>query len=1180
MRANATLFPVLMLILLLAGCFKKKIDSQEQAREILSSRNLGLAYLEENKLPEAESEFKKLIELAPKEAMGYANLGIVYMRMGKIQDAEKKINAGLERDPDNADIRLILATLYDISDREDQSLQELKQILSKHPDYIKAMFALADIFSKQSDPQAVLTRESYLKGIVKFAPANLVGRLYLMESFLGHNEYDSALAQLEAIRKEFPEFPGESNNFYNKAVQLLKAGKGMEAVTPAKIFHNFLKLTPAYQSAVQELKGPRGDLIGFPIITMGDVVSGYVSQGGSILESIRFTDVTQVAGLNAIALAGYKARNIAVGDVDNDGDHDLFICTYDGQKKQQAGLLFRNDMGTYTDVTDESGLDTHGNGVSAEFSDYDNDGFVDLFLTTENGIYLFHNDGKGKFSNVTSASGIQSSAASNYEIFVDADHDGDLDILTGNKNTNRFYRNNSDGSFSDQTEYAGLTAANLDTRDAAFADFDDDGDIDLLLGNEESSALLYTNLREGKFQDISVKSGIPSGVHAPAIAAGDYNNDGYPDIFTGTSGSGNAGLYLNNKDGTFSPDKNARSWLSALGKVKCNQAKFFDFDNDGSLDLLVAGEIPDKNEREMFLFHNDGWGKFEDLSRLLPTEIKSARHIAVADFNEDGDFDIYMTDPNGGFHLLRNDGANANHYLRIQLVGVRTGSSKNNYYGIGSKLEIRAGELYQMKIITDPDVLVGLGDHSKADVIRIQWTNGVSQNIFSPASDQDLVEQQELKGSCPFLYSWNGNGFEFVKDIMWKSALGMPMGIMGRNTSYAFPDASEGFILLPGEMLQPRENQLVLQITSELWETIYTDKLNLVAVDHPENVEIYVDEKFTPPPFPPLRIYAVSKERLPVAAMDGFGNNVLPKLAARDFQYVATLIPQKYQGLTEPSELILDPGPVITSDSLFLFLQGWIFPTDASINFALSQSSSVKAVPPCLQVKNKSGKWVTVIDNIGFPMGKDKTVVVDLTGKYLSNDHRIRILTNMEIYWDHAFFATPVHVPVRLTTLSPEFADLHYRGFSFMYRKGGRYGPHWFDYQKVSASPKYLDLSGYYTRYGNVLPLLQKADDEYVISNAGDEMTVKFNFMNLPALDRGNKRDYLVFSEGWVKDGDLNTADGNRVEPLPFHGMKKYPYGHDENYPSDPGHQNYRKEFNTRYVNADGYMNLLSHPRN
>jgi len=353
--------------------------------------------------------------------------------------------------------------------------------------------------------------------------------------------------------------------------------------------------------------------------------------------------------------------------------------------------------------------------------------------------------------------------------------------------------------------------------------------------------------------------------------------------------------------------------------------------------------------RGLLLFHNDGTGKLTDVSSILPENLSS--------------------------------------------VGLSAGSNKNNHFGIGAKLEVRAGDLYQMRVATDPTTHFGLGQRLKADAVRILWTNGVPQNVFHPNSDQVLLEEQILKGSCAFLYAWNGERYDFITDMMWRSALGMPMGIMSGSTAYAFPDASQEYLKISGDLLKARNGIYSLQITEELWETAYCDQVRLLAIDHPDSADIYVDERFVPPPFPSLHIYKVAEKHLLRSARDERGNDLLPWLREKDDAYVANLKPAKYQGLTEMHDLILDPGNLSPAGRVFLFLHGWLFPADASINVAISQSDQIKVVPPYLQVINRKGDWQTVVTNMGFPMGKNKIVVADLTGRFLTDDYRVRIRT-------------------------------------------------------------------------------------------------------------------------------------------------------------------------------------------
>ena len=289
-------------------------------------------------------------------------------------------------------------------------------------------------------------------------------------------------------------------------------------------------------------------------------------------------------------------------------------------------------------------------------------------------------------------------------------------------------------------------------------------------------------------------------------------------------------------------------------------------------------------------------------------------------------------------------------------------------------------------------------------------------------------------------------------------------------------------------------------------------------------------------------------------------------LKAFDYHYAVEHAPGAYQGVVEPHAIVLDLGDIPNDMPLTLFLSGWIFPTDTSINVALFQNPEINPRFPSVAVKDKAGEWKTVIDMIGLPAGKNKTITVDLTGKFLSEDRHVRIETDMQIYWDAAFFTVGTQdVPIEMTTLNPDSADLHYRGFSEMYRPNS-HAPHLFDYQKVTKDAQWRDLAGHYTRFGDVTPLLQEVDDMYVILNAGDEITVEFEASRLPALKPGWVRDFILYSDGWDKDGDINTLTSQTVEPLPFHGMSAYPYPETEHYPDDEAHRQYQLEYNTRRV--------------
>jgi hypothetical protein len=681
-----------------------------------------------------------------------------------------------------------------------------------------------------------------------------------------------------------------------------------------------------------------------------------------VLASLMFTDVTAAAGLDAVALGAPAGARLAVADYDGDGDEDIYAAAAGG------GALLRNDAGVFADVTERAGVRATG-GVAAIFDDYDNDGHLDLFVTRQGGDALFQNRGDGTFRDATRSAGIQDPHPSPAPLFLDADHDGDLDLFLPEPGPNRLYRNNGDGSFVESAQRMGIAGQHGNHRAAAFGDFDGDAGLDLIVANEAAGVELYHNLLGGQFADVTASSGVEPGSGVVALAVGDYNNDGSLDLFLAGPGVGQSSLFTNKGDGTFERDRRPTAMFRSLGDLAVRQAAFLDFDNDGWLDLLVVGEARGGG-RDVMLFRNGAPGRFDNVSSLLPRDSGMTRDVAVLDYDGDGDLDLVVARADGTLRLLRNDGGNANHYLKLQLTGLMVAGSKNNHFGIGATVEVRAGGMYQMRVVTQPVTYFGLGQRRTADALRIVWTNGVPQNVFYPASDQGLVEEQILKGSCPFLYAWNGERYEFVTDVMWRSALGMPLDIMGgAKGGYAPAAASREYIRIPDGALRPKDGVYSVQVTGELWETGYLDELKLVVVDHPESVRVLLDERFVPPGDATLRIYQVARPRTPVSATDEQGRDLLPLLRERDDRYVSQFRLGRFQGVTAMHDLVLDLGALDPSEDVTLFLNGWIFPTDASINVALAQSKQLVSVPPQVQVVGSDGRWHTVIDNMSFPSG-------------------------------------------------------------------------------------------------------------------------------------------------------------------------------------------------------------------
>ena len=1118
----------LILIAILAfipGCKSERNLDQNALIQIFAHRNLGLGYLEENRLTEAQKEFQTLITSVPDEAMPHANLGLAFLRNNDPAQAESELKKAIKLDPMNPDIRLIFAEVLTHAGRNKDALDQLRQGLKQNPKHLRCNYRAVQLLLQEGNKQNLAAIKQHLENVLSVMPSSLPARLQLNEVLLDQNDTAAVTHQLEEIRRMVPAMSPEASSILNGLLQNIRANKTSDANIKLRMLHNMLKPSPIYQQSIVELNGPGGASIGFPIMDFSGKLTKQITAENVMLKSLQFVKAEPFGNVQSSPIAA---------DLDSDGDQDLVV--------PKPFSVLKNDKGKFGDITSKSGVKIPEQCAGGSAADYDNDSNLDVLMHCPGKNILLRNLANFAFQDVAEKAGL-AKVSGRASAWIDLDEDGDLDLLLADSQ-NKFFRNNGDGTFGPFHESLQLPGKNSSAENFHFADFDDDSDLDVLMIRQDESVQFWTNERAGIYKDITKGSGLEN-ARGP-IAIGDYNNDGWIDIF--------AGILFRNKNGSFVQDNNSPE-LAQLSKAT---PSFFDFDNDGQLDLAINT----KNKQPQ-LYRNNAAGIFAKTSTALPGTV-----LLISDFDSDGDED-YLSANGSQLQLIKNEGGNANHWINVRLAALAMESGKINHYGVGAHVEVRADTLYQKKVVTQTVTHFGLGSRLKADVVRVVWNNGVPQNDFQPQANQTIVEKQVLKGSCPFLYAWNGKQYKFVTDIMWRSALGMPLGFLGASSQqYAFPDSTDEYLKIPANALQPLDGEYRIQITEELWETVYVDRTKLMIVDHPADIDVYIDEKFVIPPFPKLHIYGIRKQIPPISAIDGAGVNVLPELLHEDERYVSGLQPARYQGLTELHDLILDPGNISDQRKSLLFLKGWIFPTDASINVAIRQTAAVRSVQPYLQVMNKNGQWQTVIENISFPMGKNKMMILDLTGKYLTNDYRIRIRTNLQIYWDAAFFATEdTNVPIMMTNLSPSHADLHYRGFSKLYRKSD-YGPHLFDYNDVTVEKRWRDLEGYYTRYGDVTSLLQESDDQYIILNSGDEISIAFSAASAPALKPGWKRDYLIYNDGWIKDGDLNTAYSKTVDPLPFQNMTQYPYGNNESYPQDEIHKRFLHTYNTRKISA------------
>jgi hypothetical protein len=817
-----------------------------------------------------------------------------------------------------------------------------------------------------------------------------------------------------------------------------------------------------------------------------------------------------------------------------------------------------------------------GTGLACAVGDFDNDGLPDLALAITNPdgqdrLVLYRNLGSGKFEDVTGASGIAATSHPSSLMFVDYDHDGDLDLfVTGtptasHASPNALWRNNGNKTFTDWTQQAGLegTAA---TSAAVLSDLNNDRAVDLLVAGKNSTPTFFANRREGPFGASPLFSEkLPPTVSATTV---DFNKDGWMDVLLSHTGAPGVTLWRNVEGKSFE-----RVPLPMTGVLRATAAIPIDFDNDGWID--IAALVETRRGPELRVLRNLGPGGFEDVSaqlKLNDLHLHSPRSLLADDVNRMGASDLIVTDTDGTSLLLANIGGNRNHSLHIVLHG-----GADNKSGIGTKIQVFANGLWQKWEDTgQPEILAGLGSAEKADLVRLLWPTGVPQDEIDVASSDmvPITETDRRGSSCPTLFSWNGSHYNFITDVIGAAVIGHWVS----PTRHNIPDPDE-WIKVDGNQLRARNGLFSLRFGEPMEEVNFVDQVRLVAIDHPSATAVFPNEGFlSEPPFAKAKTIVAAAPHPLAGAWDDHGNSVHDLLSQQDVndretrKYVRDFTNLPFAGFANLHSLTIDIGPWSDQHPLRLLLHGFIEYFSASSMYSAWQAG-LSPIPPYIEAQMPDGSWRKVVADMGFPAGLPRTVTVDLTGKLQPGVTRLRITTNLQIYWDQALVdnePSPKQEPddAALTTHTTELplahATLAFRGYP-QQLDGRTPGDLTYNYQRMSATGPFVPHTGAYTRYGDVTPLLHTVDDEFVIFGTGEDMDLEFSSAALPPLPKGWSRDYFFYANGFVKDMDFYEAKPFSVGSLPFHGMSSYPYPANEHYPTDAAHTAYQLEYNTRF---------------
>jgi Tfp pilus assembly protein PilF len=1102
-------------------------------REAVSAFYTGLAALQTSQEPLARQKFERVTAIVPEEPAAWANLGLLFLRQQELDTARERLSKAAELAPDNAPIQGLLGLVESRKGNPAEAIAHWKRAIELDPGDLRSAFALGQETARQGGDAHEAEAQQVFAGIVTRS-GNLAARLELARLAAKRGDRQGLQQALGPLGGQSKGWPPEAQAQL-AAVQSAAAGDPRAAATRITFLKNVLQRVPDYRLAYSAVTTPL-EALGQPLMQL-IALKNPDPHPAPADEALTFT-VERMPGDAAWA-----------GTFSAGGEGSPAVITAGPTGLALGGKPITAVSGT---------LPAFSPPGTVLPIDVNYDFRTDLVMADAKGVHVLRQEADGRFTDVTAATTLPESVLSAPATAVwgaDVDLDGDLDlVLAPVSGPPVELRNNNDGTLTALTPFPGVPSL----RGFAWADLDGDGVPDASLLDAAGALHVLINERGFGFAERQVPA---PGAPVAAIAVADVGPSAAFDVILATAKGEVMALSL-------APGAEKPRTLATLDTVPAGfglgagHITVSDLDNNGASDLVVAGP------RTSRVLLGGAGAEF----RLLP-QVVDVGVAGTADLDGSGRIALVGLSGAGQAARTTSRGSKAYHWQVYRPRAANTlGDQRINSFGIGGEVEVRTGLHAQKQAITSPLVHFGLGDARRADVVRIVWPNGTLQSEFDRPADTVVLANQRLKGSCPWLFGWNGREMAFLTDLIWRSPLGLR--INAQDTADVV--MTEDRVRIPGDRLEARDGEYDLRITAELWETHFFDLVSLVAVDHPAGTEVFLDERFSVPP-PSLDAIVTGPVQAFSAARDDGGRDVRTIVSARDDEHLDFAGRGAYQGITRDHFVELElPTDAPRDGPLYLVAQGWIHPTDSSVNVAISQGAHARPRGLSLSVADAAGRFREVRPNLGFPAGKDKTILVNLGGVFpASGPRRLRLSTNLEIFWDRLGWAVGrPDVGLAPVGLSLNAAELVYRGYSVTSQHAPS-SPERPRYELEGTAPRWLDLEGYYTRFGDVRPLVGAVDDRYVIMNAGDELRLRFRAAAPPP---GTVRDFILVSNGWVKDGDYNTTASRTVLPLPTHAHARY-VDRPSRLEDDPvyrAHPQDFSEYHTRYATPAPARDALS----
>jgi tetratricopeptide (TPR) repeat protein len=1074
------------------------------------------------------------------EAVATNNRGVALMGRFDYEAARVEFDKVAQRYPDEPDVQVNLAIA--ILNRqgegdEELALSILAGVLEKVPDHARALYCSGLLELHKGEPEKALER---FRRVSELDPDDADAAYNVGQCLMQQGKPEEALPWYERAIKLDPYL---RSAYYTAFQAKQRLGKRDEA---RDLLDTFKLLEDNPRVRLVEFKytkmGAKGNALA---LDQSDSKPRPVPQGPLFAGAVTAVTVEELQWRDAVSTA-----SITACDLNGDERTDLLVAgalaTADGAAN---AVLLANGAGF--ELAADHPLASVSKVNTALWGDIDNDGLTDVYLCRQGTNQLWRQPEPGQWLDVTAETGTGNGELDTVDgAIFDADHDGDLDLFLINADgANELLNNNRDGSFKPLAGELGLTGSGAG-RSLVLADIDSDRDVDLIMINRQPPHQVFRNHLMWEYQPAPGFDAL-SQADVAAAAAGDLDADGKIELYTVDS-AGELRFWQADGEGVWQPDELSRSKVVAPlpGPARIELA---DLDGDGSVDIVTSGD------KGLQLYAGG------DANPVLIDQQPEQQLVA---------WSLVATDPgqgpslvgwsSGASPVIWKPGGGRHPFVALRLSGQEdaSGSVRSNASGIGAEMALRTGS--QWSVVSTlrqgsgpgqslQPVMIGLGGAERIDFVAIDWSDGVYQTELDLAKGEThlITETQRQLSSCPVLFAWNGERYEFVTDFLGVGGIGYAMGPPGQ---YGEPRPWEN-LLLSSDQLSPRDGALLLKLTEPMEEITYVDTVRLTAYDLPPGWSMTLDERMgISGPQPTGRVVLYRHQVAPVRAVNNRGEEVTGTVLTADrkaapvgeldHRFIGRLEESHQLTVTFAEPLDGHPGkPVLVAD-------GWVEYPYSQTNFAAWQAGA-QYLAPTLSALAGNGRWQVLLEQLGYPAGMPRQMSLPLAN-LPPGTRQLRLETNQEVYWDRLVVAYEEPCPeVRSQQLQLTAADLRQTGFARRHDAPQRVPS--YDYSRRAPRWDTRHMAGWYTEMGPITELVDSRDGAVAIFGPGEEIHLQFEAPEAE-LPEGWQRVYVLESEGWCKDMDLYTKDGATVGPIPG---------------SDRGgaeRERLHKAYNTRYM--------------